>query len=315
MRLSDLLIASGGLTVEAYLQEAHLLRLLRVEESDSLHYTLLKVDLSGIVENPGDENNIELKPFDSLIVFPRSNFILPKKVSIMGSVKNGGEFDLSQNMGIRELISQAQGLTRNSYTLNVEVVRKSIVGDSMVVRKIHQVSLKDVMEGRADFRLEDGDGVYVREVINSRERNIVYMMGEFGFPGRYEVGSGEKLSNVVRRAGGFSDQAYLRGAVFIRKSVKEQQLKHVEEISRRLENQMNIMMQRTNDEKERIAIQAAIEQRKGILADIKEAPYLGRVVIQLDKDFEFPWRTGTACGWGRTPPLSPSWARCTRRPM
>src|SRR5690606_27440055 len=60
-----------------------------------------------------------------------------------------------------------------------------------------------------------------------------------------------------------------------------------EDISRRLENQMHIMMQRTNDDKERVAIQAAIEQRKGILSDIKNAPYLGRVVIKLDQDLEF----------------------------
>src|SRR5690606_26337063 len=98
---------------------------------------------------------------------------------------------------------------------------------------------------------------------------------------------GEKFSSVIRRAGGFMPNAYLRGAVFIRKSVKEQQLRHVEDISRRLENQMHIMMQRTNDDKERVAIQAAIEQRKGILSDIKNAPYLGRVVIKLDQDLEF----------------------------
>lgn len=287
MRVSDLIIASGGLTVEAYLPEAHLLRMFRAGESDSLHYSLLKVNLSGVVDNPGDENNLELKPFDSLIVYPRGNFILPKRVSISGAVKKSGDFDLSQNMGIRELISQAEGLTRNSYTLNVEVVRRKIVGDSVRTREIHQVNLKDLMEGKTAFSLKDGDGVYVREVVNSRERSTVHLMGELSFPGRYEFANGEKFSSVIRRAGGFMPNAYLRGAVFIRKSVKEQQLRHVEDIARRLENQMNIMMQRTNDEKERMAIQAAIEQRKGILNDIKNAPYLGRVVVQLDAGLEF----------------------------
>lgn len=287
MRLSDLIIASGGLTVEAYLNEAHLLRLLQAGESDSLHYALHKVDLSGIVENPGDENNLELKPFDSLIVFPRSNFILPKKVTVQGAVKRSGEFELSRNMGIRELISQADGLTRNSYTLVVEVVRRKIEGDSLAVSQIHQVSLKDVLEGRSAFALEDGDGVYVREVINSRKRSAVMLTGEFSFPGPYEVAAGERLSSVLRRAGGFTRHAYLRGAVFIRKSVKEQQIKHVEEISRRLESQMGIMMQRTTDEKERAAIQSAVDQRKRIIEDIRSAPYLGRVVIKMDAGFRF----------------------------
>ncbi|MEO6096561.1 MAG: SLBB domain-containing protein [Fibrobacteria bacterium] len=287
MRVSDLIIACGGLTEEAYLQEAQLLRLLSVEESDSLHYTLLKVNLSGIVDNPGDENNLELRSFDSLIVFPRSNFILPKRVNIYGAVKKSGNFELSKNMGIRELISQADGLTRNSYTMNVEVVRRRIVGDSISEREIHQVSLRDIMEGKSNFILNDGDGVYVREVINSRERSSVSLKGEFGFPGSYEFATGERLSSAIQRAGGFTSHAYLRGAVFIRKSVKEQQIKHVEEIARMLENQMQLLMQRTNDEKERASAQAAILQRRGIIEDIKKAPYLGRVVIKLDKSMKF----------------------------
>lgn len=292
MRLSDLIIASGGLTVEAYLQEAHLLRFLQEAESDSLHYTLLKVNLTGVVENPGDENNLVLSPFDSLIVFPRSNFILPKTVTVHGAVKRGGEFHLSRNMGIRELISQADGLTKNSYTLMVEVVRRRIERDSLAISEIHQVSLRDIMEGKAKFILDDGDGVYIREVVNSGKRSTVRLTGEFPFPGPYEVAAGERLSSAIRRAGGFSPNAYLRGAVFVRRSVKEQQLLHIEEISRRLESQLSIMMQRTTDEKERLTIQAAVDQRKRMMEDIKNAPHLGRVVVKLDAGLKFagtPW--------------------------
>lgn len=283
MRISDLVLAGGGLTIDAYLPEAQLLRVLKVEESDSLRARLIKVNLTGVIENPGDENNIELAPFDSLIVFPRSNFILPKRVTIYGAVKKEGEYELSEGMSIKDLISQAQGLSQNSYKLSVEVVRRKVVGDSAVHREVKQLSLRDMESGRMQFDLQDGDGVYVREVVNARERSNVWMMGEFSFPGRYEFETGEKLSSVIRRAGGFRPQAYLRGAVFIRKSVKEQQLRHVEEIARRLENQMQIMLERTTDEKERIGIRAAIEQRKGVLDDIRNAPYLGRVIIKLDE--------------------------------
>jgi protein involved in polysaccharide export with SLBB domain len=185
------------------------------------------------------------------------------------------------------MVSQAQGLNKNSYTLNVEVVRRRIHGDSLAAREIHKVNLKDALEGKAGFRLQDGDAVYIREVANSRERTNAWMMGEFAYPGRYEFKVGERLSSVIRRAGGFTSQSYLRGAVFIRKSVKEQQLRHVEDIARRLENQMQISLERTVNETERMAIQAALEQRKQILSEIREAPYLGRVVIELDKNFKF----------------------------
>jgi polysaccharide biosynthesis/export protein len=284
MRVSDLVLAGGGLTIDAYLPEAQIFRILKVEESDSLRTKLIKVNLTGIIENPGDENNFELAPFDSLVVFPRSNFILPKKVTIYGAVKKEGEFELTGDMTIKDVISQAQGLSQNSYKVSVEVVRRSVQNDSIVQRVVQKVSLRDIESGRTQFNLQDGDGIYVREVVNSRLRSNVWMMGEFAFPGRYEYATGEKLSSVIRRAGGFGPQAYLRGAVFIRKSVKEQQLRHVEEIGRRLENQMQIMLERTTDEKERIGIRAAIEQRKGVLDDIRNAPYLGRVIIRLDED-------------------------------
>jgi polysaccharide export outer membrane protein len=287
MRISDLVLASGGLTIEAYLPEAHLIRVLKAGESDSLHSTLIKVNLTGVVDNPGDESNVELRPFDSLVVFPRSNFILPKSVSIFGAINNPGKYELTGNMGIPELVSQASGLTRNAFSSQVEVVRKHLVSDSLVQREVIRLSLRDLLDGKVQFNLMDADGVYVREVVNSRESSRVFMTGEFAFPGIYEFQSGETLSEVIQRAGGFAPNAYLRGAVFIRKSVKNQQLQHVEEIARRLENQMQILFEQTVDEKERAAVQAAIQQRKGILEDIKEAPYLGRVVVKLDKGMKF----------------------------
>jgi polysaccharide export outer membrane protein len=110
----------------------------------------------------------------------------------------------------------------------------------------------------------------------------VTLVGEFNFPGRYEVEKGERLSNVLRRAGGFSKSAYLRGAVFIRQRVKEQQLQVIEDVSRRLEEQSRNLLSQTSSEKDRETIIAAIEQRKVLLADVKNAPNLGRVVIRLD---------------------------------
>jgi len=287
MRVSDLIIAAGGLTVEAYLPEAHLTRLLRVGESDSLHSTLLKVNLAGIVDNPADENNLELKPYDELVVFPHSNFILPKKVSVYGAVKQEGDYELTGNMSVRDLVNQAQGLTRNSYKVSVEVVRRKIVGDSNVVREVHQVPFEDAMSGKLSFVLQDGDGIYVREVVNSRERASASVAGEFNFPGRYEFAVGEKLSNLIKRAGGFSPEAYLRGMVFIRKSVKAQQLRHIEDLNRRLESQLEIMRQRTVDVNEQVTIKAAIENRKNVLNDIRNAPYLGRVVVEIDRELQF----------------------------
>jgi protein involved in polysaccharide export with SLBB domain len=287
MKVSDLIIAGGGLGVEAFLPEAHLIRVLKIQESDSLFSILKKIDLTDLIDNPGDENNVELKPFDSLIIYPRSNFVLPKWVEIHGAVKKEGQYELTQDMGIADLIRQADGLRKNAFRLRVEVVRKLIERDSVVRRVIHQLNLKDILDGKGKFVLQDGDAVYLRDLVNNNKQMVVAMDGEFNFPGHYEVAKDERLSSVIRRAGGFSTAAYLRAAIFTRKSVRERQLQAVAELERRLQLQLENMLNQTTNEKDREAIQGAIGQRKALLGEIRAAPYLGRVVVNIDKDLAF----------------------------
>jgi protein involved in polysaccharide export with SLBB domain len=178
-------------------------------------------------------------------------------------------------------------MTKNSYRLGVEVARRNIVGDSLLTRKIHKLKLKAILEGTETFRLEDGDVVYIREVINARAYSNVVLAGEFSFPGRYEVLPGERLSSVVRRAGGFSQEAYLRGAVFLRKRVREQQLLHADEIGRRMEAQMQARLLQTTQEKDKASVVLAIEHSGQLVEQIKRAPYLGRVVVDVDRKMKF----------------------------
>jgi polysaccharide export outer membrane protein len=248
---------------------------------------LIHVNLKSVLENPVGEENLELKPFDALTVFPRSDFQLDKFVGIYGSVRNEGLYPLSEGMGLPELIKAAGGFTKNSFKLTVEVARRTVIQDSVFVRQVLKVGLKDLLDGKANFVLQDGDRMYIREVVNSREYTSIILEGEFNFPGRYEFMPGEKLSSVIQRAGGFTKQAYLRGAVFLRESVKAQQLSHAEEIGRRLESQLQARLQQAKEENERAGILVALQRRQQLLGEIQRAPYLGRVVVQVDRKMKF----------------------------
>jgi protein involved in polysaccharide export with SLBB domain len=286
MSVSDLVILGGGLD-DAYLGEAHLVRAVEGDKRDSLYSQTLHVNLKAILENPSSEENLEIKPFDEIKVFARKDFVLPRSVAIYGSVRNEGTFDLSEGMGIPELVKLAGGFTRNSYKLTVEVTRRTIVKDSVMIRNIEKMSLRDLLDRKTKFELQDGDRMYIREVVNSREYTSIILEGEFNFPGRYEFMPGEKLSSVIKRAGGFSKQAYLRGSVFLRLSVKEQQLRHAEEIGRRLEGQLQARLQQAKDESERAGLLAALQRRQQLLGEIQRAPYLGRVVVKIDPKLKF----------------------------
>jgi len=286
MTVSDLVLAAGGLG-DAYLPEADLIRPVYEAENDSISIKLIKVNLKNVLDNPGGEDNLKLRPFDSLIVFPRSSFILPKSVSIYGAVNKEGTYELAENMGVPELIDLAGGLTKNSFRLNIEIVRRIVVNDSVLTRNVQKMNLQDLLDGQTSFTLQDGDGVYIREVVNAHQFTTISLSGEFNFPGRYEFQPGEKLSSVIRRAGGFTSQAYLPGTIFIRQSVKAQQLEHAQEASRRLQEQLQGKLQQTTDENEKAEISADMERQKELVGEIERAPYLGRVVIKLDRDLKF----------------------------
>ncbi|HEX2612109.1 MAG TPA: SLBB domain-containing protein [Fibrobacteria bacterium] len=288
MRVSDLIVLGGGFAQEAYLSEAQILRRVEDATADSLYVKVIKVNMKAVMEDPSSSENLPLEPFDALVVFSSENFVPRRTVGLYGAVRNeGAGYDLAEGMGIPELLKLAGGMTKNSYRLGVEVARRTIVGDSVLTRKIMKLNLKAILDGSETFRLEDGDVVYVREVINSRAFSSVAMTGEFNFPGSYEITPGERLSSVLRRAGGFSNQAYLRGAVFLRKRVREQQILHAEEIGRRVESQMQARLMQTTQEKERAGLTVALERSGQLVDQIKRAPNLGRVVIRVDSKMKF----------------------------
>ncbi len=288
MRVSDLIVLGGGLGEEAYLPEAHIIRRVQDFSGDSLYTRVVKVDLKAVVEDPAGDDNLRLEPYDGLVVFPREHFIPRRSVGIYGAVRNqGAAYDLAEGMGIPELIKLAGGMTKNSYRLGIEVARRNIVGDSIMERDVRKLSLKALLEGAETFRLEDGDIVYVREVINAGAFSSVVLAGEFNFPGRYEITPGEKLSSVLKRAGGFTPEAYLRGAIFLRKRVREQQIRHADEIGRRMESQMQARLLQATQEREKAAVAVAMERSGQLVNQIKDAPYLGRVVIDVDRKMKF----------------------------
>jgi protein involved in polysaccharide export with SLBB domain len=135
--------------------------------------------------------------------------------------------------------------------------------------------------------LEPFDELSVRRIPNWAVETERYMTikGEVQFPGVYPIFKGERISDVIRRSGGYTDKAYLRGAKFTRRSVQELQQKRMEEI---LVNTEKDIMQKqaasatvASSKEELDATRAAlasllmgVEKMKGLKAE-------GRVVIRL----------------------------------
>jgi protein involved in polysaccharide export with SLBB domain len=131
------------------------------------------------------------------------------------------------------------------------------------------------------------DELNVRKIPNWAEETDRYitLQGEFSFPGTYPIYKGEKLSNVIRRAGGFSERAYLKGARFFRQQVREMQQKRMDEILARTE--LDIMKKQgeltsTAASKEELeATKASLDSMMKTVEILKKSRAEGRMVISL----------------------------------
>jgi protein involved in polysaccharide export with SLBB domain len=128
-------------------------------------------------------------------------------------------------------------------------------------------------------------------MIDWHSQQYMELKGEVRFPGRYVFKKGETLSSVIKRAGGFTGQAYLKGAVFTRESVKELQQKNLEEALRRLEVRLlteasGQALSSINAEEPK-QIETAAAMRRELINKLRTAKAQGRISIKLDEAEKF----------------------------
>ncbi len=213
MRVKDLIDNGGQLTVASYLNRANLVR-----TYDDLSKEVFAVDLNAVIS--GDSTaDIWLKERDKLIVFDKDEVRHVPYVSIEGKIKKKGSYELTKNMRLSDLIFLAGGLDKSAYLLYAEIARMSSGKPS----KILHVNLDNCLKtpyGSDDNFLKEDDKIFIREIPEWKLHALVQLGGEVRFPGRYALmKKHEMLSELIERAGGFTENAFLRGAIFERISI------------------------------------------------------------------------------------------------
>jgi protein involved in polysaccharide export with SLBB domain len=116
---------------------------------------------------------------------------------------------------------------------------------------------------------------------------MVGVSGEVKFPGIYTVKKGEKLSSLIERAGGYTDRAYLRGAVFTRERVRQLQQKQIDEMTERLERELlgkGVAEVATALSPEETKIkESEIKQKRDFVTALKGVKAKGRMVLKIDR--------------------------------
>lgn len=227
--LSDDMNTVGQLVAraEGLKDDAFLARALLYRECDDLLLRMVSVDLAGIVA--GTSPDVVLQRNDVLVIPSRHDLTEMGDFTINGQVARPGTYPYVENMTLEDLILQAGGLLDGASVVRVEVARrlkdpKSTTADNQL-GKVYTFSLKDgfVVDGEERFVLEPFDVVAVRKSPGYQEQRMVSVSGEVVFSGGYALlHKNERISDLVKRAGGVTRDAYVRGGRLIRRMNKEE---------------------------------------------------------------------------------------------
>ena len=217
MRIADLIQKADGLKEDAYTGRAQLIRL-----KPNLLKELVSINLAKALV-PGSLENLVLQREDELYV----NSILELRdsltVDLLGEVRSQGRFNYVDSMTVKDLILMAGGFT---YAANkqVEVARLIQYGDKVMDNQVTTILRTEVngdlsfANGNENFVLQPLDVVTVTKKVGFTNPEVVSIVGQVQNVGKYTLSSRvERVSDVVKRAGGLIGQAYGEGA-YIKRS-------------------------------------------------------------------------------------------------
>lgn len=278
VRVSDLIEMAGGTTPRSYLKRVQVMR-----SKPNAEREVIDLDLTDHGGNGDSVKDIEVRNGDLVKVYPTDPRIY-NTVRLAGAVKQSGEYELKTGMRVSDLVTKSIALPE-AYVDRIEVAR---LQDDLTTRVV-EVNLKQVWAGdqSQDISLRSRDQVTVR----SEYRNPwkVTLGGEVKRPGVYTVGQGERLSSILKRAGGFTDRAFLKGAVLTRASVRDAERRNVDDFVK--DQQQRLLAEAGQltttpigvNKDDSMARQSVLTQRMELLEVLASKVTLGRVVLHLDE--------------------------------
>ena len=242
----------------------------------------IQVDLAGALA--GDES-ITLQQFDTVWVFGRYE-IDPPRVRIYGDVLRPGEYPMSGGMTAGELVRMAGGFRRSAYLQSADLASYKIESGQQVVTNQQTIQIGAAVSGdiSQDIALKPGDVLTILQIPGWGDiGRAATVKGEVQFPGSYGINEGERLSSLIKRAGGFRNTAYPMGAVLERVEVRQMEEKGRQELIRRIEaSTSNVRFSPASTGQDQAAILQAVQQQQTqTLARLRSEPAVGRLVIDI----------------------------------
>jgi protein involved in polysaccharide export with SLBB domain len=259
-----------------------------------LHAETIDFDVPDVLIGNG---NFALQPFDTIRIFGRYQMDAPK-AKILGEVMRPGSYPLSRGMTAAQLVRMAGGFKRDALLQKADLTSYDVNNGNRIVESLATVEIGAAVAGtdpNADVPLKPGDILTVHQITGWNDiGESITINGQVKFPGSYGFHDGERLSSVLRRAGGFLSAAYPTGAVLVRIQVRELEQKSREELIRQIETNSAAarLSPATAGGDAATTLKLIQAQQNEVLQDLKSHPPTGRMVIQITADIN---------SWANTP--------------
>lgn len=204
-----------------------------------------------------------------------AQFFLDHRVTLSGAVRSPGAYIAASNITLDNLVSAAGGTISWADKSGVELVTTDMnpnTGHAETHRrllKISQASLNTIS-------LQPHDEVRFNKVFSDLDHGTVSIRGEVRYPGTYQILRGDKLSTILARAGGLSDDAYPLGTVFLRASQARIEREGLEQTASELRKQLMIGAARGE------LNSTAVDVVQSMIRDLRSSKTLGRLTVRAD---------------------------------
>jgi protein involved in polysaccharide export with SLBB domain len=232
---------------------------------------------------------VHLQPFDTIRVLGRYEADAPK-VQVHGEVLHPGTYPLSQGMTVAQLVRMAGGFNRAALLDDADLASYDIKDGKQVLSRRDKVNIGEAVknvDSRADVPLKPGDVLTIHQISGWNDiGSSVRLEGEVSYPGPYGIQEGERLSSVLKRAGGLRPTAYPTGAVLVRNQVKELEDKSRNELIHQIETTSAgaKLAPSLSAQDDAATLQLLIQQQKEVVERLRNQPALGRLVIKISAD-------------------------------
>ena len=295
MTVRDLIALAAGLKPETELDYAVLAY--RKDRSGALDIAnlnlntardlnkLLKADDDLIVLSQNEDRQALLQNITAHLVEQTSKKQDQVIVRISGAVRFPGDYPAISGLKASQLIKMAGGLKDNAFSLEAEVTRPKILFNKE--KKKEEYAIDHFVVNLAalssnDVTLKARDELVIKRIPNWKSDAKVEITGEVLFPGTYPVRNGERLSEVIKRSGGFTRFADVKAAVFLRKSLREREEEMLKNFRARLKSDVARLEAKSAANASTDQISKAQAAGAQILEKMDTVQSSGRLVISLE---------------------------------